>query len=171
MARRDYDKGALPFGFLPIPKDVLDMSEFQSLPSGAKALMLDLMAQYTGRNNGRLCPSYEVMQRTGWTSKGTVQRAKEALLQAPFAILTRQGHPPRTVDWIGFTWWKLDFEKSMDVDPRSFPYLNFQRVTPVDPNPGRELSKKRFLSPQNRGVRTPKVILSPLKTGAMESAK
>lgn len=56
MANRDYRKGALPFAFVPIPREVLNSAEYQSLPSKAKALMLDLAAQYTGKNNGRLCP-------------------------------------------------------------------------------------------------------------------
>jgi hypothetical protein len=170
MAKRDFRKGGIPYEFAPIPKDVLNMPEFQALPSSAKALMLDLMGQYTGKNNGRLCPAFEVMQRAGWVSKGTLQRAREALLEAPFAVLTRKGHPPRTVDWIGFTWWKLDYDKSMDghIDPRSFPYLNFIKMVMADPNTGRELAKKQILSPRNEGVRTRKVILRPPEIGAMK---
>lgn len=167
MGKRDYEKGGLPYGFQPIPKDLFTMSEFQKLPSSAKALMLDLIGQYTGKNNGRLTPAFDVMQRSGWVSKGTLQRAKEALLEAPFVVLTRQGHPPRTVDWLAFTWWKLDFEKTMDVDPRQFPYLNFLRMKAVDPNSGR--AEKQILFPQNRGVNTLKVILRPPEIGPMEA--
>lgn len=167
MAKRDYGKGALPYEFVAVPKRVLAMSEFQLLPSGAKALLFDLMAQYNGKNNGRLCPAFEVLQRSGWSSKGTAFRAKLALVDAPFVVLTRKGHPPRTCEWIGFTWWKLDYEKSMDIDPRAFPYLNFQRAS-VDPNEGRELAKKRKVWSQNRTVVVPEVIPRPPKTGPME---
>lgn len=170
MGRRDYRKGALPFEFVPIPREVLTMPEYQVLSSSAKVLMLDLAAQYTGKNNGRLCPAWEVMRRTGWVSKGTLQRARDALLQAPFVVLTRKGHPPRTVDWVAFTWWKLDYEKSMDatVDPRLFPYLNFVRLAQADPNTGRTPPAKQILSPQNRGVRTQKVILRAPEMGGQE---
>lgn len=171
MGKRDYRKGALPFEFQPIPKDVLRMKEFQDLPASSKALMLDLMGQYDGRNNGKLCPAFEVMRRTGWVSKGTVQRAKDALVDTPFAVLTRMGHPPRTVDWIGFTWWKLDYERSMEIDPAKFPYLNFIRMTMADPNTGRAQAKKQILSPGNEGVRTRKVILRSPEIGAMERAQ
>lgn len=169
MGRRDYAKGALPYTFVGIPKDVLAMTQFQALPSAAKALMLDLMAQYTGKNNGRLCPAFEVLQRSGWRSKGTAQRAKDALLEAPFVVLTRKGHPPRTVDWIGFTWWKLDFDRSMDIDPRNFPHLNFLALAATDPNSGREEAKKRIPSPQNETVNTRNVIPRSPKTRPMEA--
>lgn len=171
MGKRDHERGSLPFQFQPIPKDVLAMTVFHDLPSNAKALMLDLIAQYTGKNNGRLCPSYEAMRRCGWRSKGTVHRAKEALLAAPFVVLTRKGHPPRTTDWIGFTWWKLDFERSMDIDPRAFPYLNFTRLKLVDPNEGRDATQKRVSSPRNETVNTGKVIPSPPEMGPIEGAK
>lgn len=168
MGKRDYGKGSLPFQFVAVPREVLTMSEFQRLPSSAKALMLDLMGQYTGKNNGRLCPAFEVMRRYGWCSKGTLQRAKLALLEAPFAVQTRKGHPPRTVDWVGFTWWKLDYEGSMDLEPRSFPYLNFQRMKRADPNSGRDLARKRDVWSENRTDRTGKVVLRPPETGPME---
>jgi hypothetical protein len=171
MGKRDHEKGSLPYQFIPIPKDVLAMPEFHKLPSSAKELMLNLAGQYSGKNNGRLCPAFEVMRRSGWTSKGTLQRAKQALLEAPFAVLTRQGHPPRTVDWIAFTWWKLDFERSMEVDPRTFPYLNFAAMKAIDPNAGREEARKRALSPRNEGVSTGKVILRPPEMRPMEGTK
>ena len=156
MAKRDFRKGSLPFEFIPLPKAVLLMREFTELPSSAKALLLDLAAQYSGKNNGKLCPSWEVMKRSGWVSKGTLQRARDALLKAPFVVLTRKGHPPRTVDWIAFTWWKLDFDpRAMDawIDPRRFPYLNFVRL---------ELpAEKRIVSPRNGGLRTENLIPRP----------
>ncbi len=111
--------------------------------------MMDLAAQYTGKNNGRLCPSYLVMQASGWVSKATLQRARDALLTASFVMLTRKGHPPRTVDWVAFTWWKLDWERSMDghIDPSRFPYLNFVKLADADPNAEQRLAQKNAARP------------------------
>jgi len=149
MSKRDYRKGMLPFQFIPIPKDVLSSPEWLNLPHNARALATDLMSQYTGKNNGRLCPGFQVMKRYGWTSKQTLTRAKNALLECSFVVRTRLGHAPRTAEWIGFTWWKLDYDKSMDIiDPRDFPYLNFIRVERLDPNEGR-------VKPAVREVRKP----------------
>jgi hypothetical protein len=171
MSRRDYRKGALPYLFVGIPKEVLEMTEFRTMPSGAKALMLDLMSQYTGKNNGRLCPGWDVMQRHGWASKGTVLRAKTALLERSFAVLTRKGHAPRTSDWIGFTWWHLDFHPTMDIDPKVFPYLNFQRMAMADPNTGRDSAKKTHPVVPKQDRWTTKTALRGPKTGPLEVAR
>ena len=137
MSKRSHTKGAIPYEFVAVPKEVIRSPEWQALPHSARALVMDLMAQYTGRNNGRLCPAFTVMERCGWASKTTLLAAKRALLEAPFAILTRKGHPPRTAEWIAFTWWQLNYEASMDIDPKRFPYLNFVKLTRIDPNEGR----------------------------------
>jgi hypothetical protein len=146
MAARDHRKGALPFGFVPLPKNVLRSEEFAAMPTAAKALMLDLMAQYTGKNNGRLSPSYEAMRRCGWTSKGTLLRAKASLLECTFALQTRIGHPPRTAEWIGFTWWKLDYEPTMEISPRAWPYLNFVPMPALSVVPKQDRSGSKTLS-------------------------
>lgn len=172
MSRNEFRKGALPFDFVALPKAVLTGAEWCNLPSGAMKLAVDLAAQYTGKNNGRLTPAFEAMQRHGWVSKGTLIRAKTALLEAPFVVLTRKGHAPRTAEWIGFTWWQLDFERSMDVDPKRFPYLNFQTVQSarIDPNRGRENATGRHF-PRSR-IETdtpPKKALGGIKTRPMDS--
>lgn len=150
MAKRDYQKGALPFKFVAIPVPVLESPEYRALPDAARALLVDLLMQYTGKNNGRLCVSFIAMQQYGWNSKSKLERAKAALLQAPFVLTTRKGKPPSTSEWLGVTWFRLDYEKSMEVNPRAWPYLNFQTIAvgAIDPNEGRE---KRFPSPRIRG--------------------
>ncbi len=163
MAAKDYRKGGLPFGFVPIPKEVLKSTEFGTLTASAKALMLDLAAQYTGKNNGRLCPSFDVMQRCGWTSKHTLLRAKRALLECDFALQTRIGHPPRTAEWIGFTWWKLDWHESMEVSPRGWPYLNFVAALSVVPKQHHESPKQAVGSAKTAPMKAAAEALSVQK--------
>lgn len=132
MASKNYKKGQLPFAFVAMPKDILQSAEWHELAPSAMRLALDLMAQYSGKNNGRLCPSFEAMQRCGWRSETTLIKAKRALLECSFVVHARKGHRPHTSDWLAFTWWKLDWHESMDIGPRGFPYLNFVRLeTPV----------------------------------------
>lgn len=123
-----FKKGQLPYEFVALPKAILLSPEWQGLPPNTMRLALDLMGQYTGKNNGRLTPAFVVMQRQGWKSETTLIKAKRALLECSFVVHTRQGHAPHTTDWIAFTWWKLDWEKSMDIEPRGFPYLNFVKL-------------------------------------------
>ena len=146
MAKCDYKKGVYSFPFVAIPKEIIISAEWQNLPNAAKALAIDLMVQYTGKNNGRLCPAFGVMQRCGWKSKTTLVNAKRALLECSFVVLTRKGHPPHTAEWIGFTWWELDYLKSMDIDPKKFPYMNFVKIERIDPNPGRGKPQEKSIS-------------------------
>lgn len=172
MSGSNYRNVKLPFDFVGLPKVVLSSPEWCGLPTGARILAIDLVAQYTGKNNGRLTPAFEVMQRRGWVSKGTLIRAKKALLEASFVVLTRKGHAPRTAEWVGFTWWPLNFERSMDVDPKRFPYLNFQTVQSarIDPNRGREnATGPHFLRSRNETDTPPKQALGGAKTRPIDS--
>lgn len=137
MSKRDYRKGKLSFPFVALPIEIIRSDEWLNLPPNARVLAIDLMSQYTGRNNGRLCPGFPVMRKYGWKSKETLIKAKKALLDCSFVVQTRIGHAPRTAEWIGFTWWDLDYDKSMDIRPQGFPYLNFVIATKLDPNEGR----------------------------------
>jgi len=140
MSQARYRKGMLPFEFVPIPFAILRNPEYIALSDPAKALMLDLCEQYSGGNNGRLTPSFVVMSRRGWGGKHKLIKAKRELLTTSFCILTRKGRPPQTAEWVGFTWWRLDYHKTMEVNPKFWPYLNFQAVEQarIDPNIGRE---------------------------------
>ena len=137
MAKSDYRKGAIPYQFAALPMEVIRSPAWQELPPSAVKLAIDLMSQYTGKNNGRLCAAFEAMQKNGWKNKHTLIAAKRALLECPFVVRTRKGHAPRTAEWIAFTWWNLNYEKSMDINPKTFPYLSFFEVKRIDPNSGR----------------------------------
>lgn len=139
MGKRDYRKGAIGYRFIAVPKLLVASSEWQALPFRARALALDLMAQYSGKNNGRLCPAYEAMRRSGWKSKDQLGKAKRELLATRFCIQTRMGHPPRTPEWLGFTWWRLDWHESMDIRAAGWPQGDFFDMADarIDENKGR----------------------------------
>lgn len=140
MARRNYSKGAINYPFIALPRPVVSSQEWLCLSFRARGLAIDLMNQYTGKNNGRLCPSFEVMRRSGWTSKDQWMKAKRELYGCDFAVQTRVGHPPRTAEWMGFTWWKLDWHESMDIAASTWPLMNFVNIEQarIDPNVGRK---------------------------------
>lgn len=153
MARRK--RGSIDYAFIAIPKALITSSVWQELPHAVRALTFDLAGLYTGSNNGRLSVSWVAMSRCGWVSKDTLLRAKKGLLETEFAVLTRKGHPPRTDEWIGLTWWKLDYHSSMDVDPKVWPYCRFldnlgtfcsPKTVPMNPLRG---TKTVPMNPQN----------------------
>lgn len=77
--------------FITIPCCVLNHPNFLALTAKAKALLLDLLIQYRGNNNGDLQCTFSLMKNRGWNSKDCLQRAIKELLHYEFAIITRQG--------------------------------------------------------------------------------
>lgn len=82
--------------FAALPHTVLKSAKFASLSPVAVKLMLDLLSQYDGKNNGDLCAAYSVMQKRGWSSKSNLDRALKDLLAAKFVVVAEQGgrHKP-----------------------------------------------------------------------------
>lgn len=93
--------------FLRLPTEVLDSPKFLALSHKAKALLLDLGAQFRGRNNGDQCATWSLMQRRRWRSKGTLQSALRELLAAGMIEQTRQGGM-HVCSLYGFTWLPID---------------------------------------------------------------
>jgi hypothetical protein len=77
--------------FVQIYKDVLQSDEYARLSPRAVKLLLDILAQYNGSNNGDFTCAFGVMKRRGWKSPNTLRRACLELEDAGFLERTRQG--------------------------------------------------------------------------------
>ena len=108
--------------FVQFRRDVFLHSEVScKLSIRAKALILDLTMQYTGRNNGDLIITWKYMKSRNWRSRGTLDSAKQELLDKGMIELTRQGG-------LGFaslyavTWWPINECKGkLDVRETTTP--------------------------------------------------
>jgi hypothetical protein len=87
--------------FVAFPRTCSNDPRFYELQSSSKVLLLDVAAQYTGKNNGRLCPSFEVMRHRGWNSKHTLRSAIEGLLESSVCHPNADVATPRTAEWLG----------------------------------------------------------------------
>ena len=65
MARNRHKGNRIGGPFLALPRDVIDHPAFLRLSAYAKALLIDLGAQYKGDNNGDLCCAWKVMKPRG----------------------------------------------------------------------------------------------------------
>ena len=52
----------------------------------AKALLYDLMGQYTGDNNGNLTVAFSALKDKGWRSKTTLWRSEKELINLKFVL-------------------------------------------------------------------------------------
>lgn len=93
MARtRQRAKGRRDNGlFALIPHAVLNSPAYATLKPRAAKLLLDLMAQCYGTNNGDLSVAFKLMQPRGWTSRDQLSKARTELESAGFIVQTRQG--------------------------------------------------------------------------------
>ena len=87
MTRRR--KSAPPF--IMLQKRILESSEYARLSAKGVKLLIDVMAQYNGRNNGDLCITMTVMTKRGWRSSSTLHNAKDELIRWGWIEVTRQG--------------------------------------------------------------------------------
>jgi hypothetical protein len=116
--RRNRTTGRSESGsFLGLPHAVLESPNFTLLSAHAVKLLVDLGAAYRGNNNGDLCCTWKLMQRRGWKSRDTLDRARRELLHFGLIELTRQGgmHCPSLY---ALTWKPIDECKGkLDVAP------------------------------------------------------
>lgn len=121
-------------GFLRLPRQMLLSPEFAALSMGAKALLLDIAARFTGENNGHITAPYVAMQERGWRSSATVNRHLRELIEKGFLVVTRPGkshtmtrfflpwamHPPQQ----HHNTTNLISTRCSDIEPNSVQFLN-----------------------------------------------
>jgi hypothetical protein len=65
--------------------------QYAKLNPRAVKLLIDLLAQYRGTNNGNLTTAWSVMQSCGWRSKDMLRKAYDELERRGWILKTRQG--------------------------------------------------------------------------------
>jgi len=100
--------------FVGIVRSVFDSSAYPALSPHACKLLLELVGQYRGDNNGNLTLAWSVVSKRGWRSRTTLWRCKKELIEAGFIYVTRKGHMPSTCDLLALTWFPLDMSPKFD---------------------------------------------------------
>ena len=107
IVNRHKAKGRGNSPFLKIDSHVLRSKAWTNLTGWETKLLLDLMAQFNGRNNGNLCIPWTYQKLRGWHSRDTLNRALKGLLTAGWIVLTRRGWN-KTPNLYGVTYWGID---------------------------------------------------------------
>lgn len=97
-------EGQVYFG---IPLTVMDSVAFMGASHTARSLLLEVLRQHNGRNNGHLHITMSWLRKRGWSSSDTVTRAKDELLERRLIVQTRQGGRTKpslfAVSWLHIT--------------------------------------------------------------------
>lgn len=77
--------------YVGLPLHWLDHDNYIGLSNSAKALLIDLLYQYKGHNNGDLCTALGIMVKRGWKSEATLVKARYELESKGWIVITKQG--------------------------------------------------------------------------------
>lgn len=109
MARnRAKSKGRAAKGtFTMLPHNLTQSPQFANLSAYAVKLLVDMLNQYHGKQNGDLSPSFTIMKKHGWKSKDTLAKALNELERKGFLVKTRQGGR-HVASLYAVTFWGID---------------------------------------------------------------
>lgn len=93
--------------YMGIPHYIVRSAEFGSLEPWPLKLLIELAANFNGKNNGDLSAAFSVLEDRGWNSPGTLNRAIKKLLRDGWLVTTRHGGRNRCA-LFALTWWPVD---------------------------------------------------------------
>ncbi len=106
-------------------------------------LLMHLGLQYNGNNNGMLSPTYSLMKEYGWSSTGTLYKARQGLEHKGFIVTTKIGKKIKgDCTLVAFTWNGID-------ESNKWPYRNGVKASPIPLN--------YFLKPNNEWTIQPAI--------------
>ncbi len=118
--------------FVGIVRSVFESPAFVALSPHACKLLLELVGQYKGDNNGNLTVAWSIVKKRGWRSRTTLWRCKAELINAGFVYVTRIGHMPSTCELLALTWFPLDVSPKFDAGAlHGFEARAYMRQTPL----------------------------------------
>jgi len=133
--------------FVALPHAVLTSVAYRGLSHTARSLLIDIAMQLSprGENNGQLLCSRNHFAAMGWNSAGTLQRAKDELIDAGFLFETVKGQRPNRASWYAVTWMSLVSHPRYDVGAME----TFHRSAYMDapPNIARLMGTSKKITP------------------------
>lgn len=126
MSKSKRNRKSPPFSRLP--HVVQECPDYIRLSGNAVKLLLELVRQFNGFNNGNLCPSITLMKPRGFKSRTTLRRAIVELIEAEMIVLTRQGGKNKA-SLYALTWLEIDEcpGKQLELGPTGEPWRKFYR--------------------------------------------
>lgn len=138
------DKGRRESGtFSLIPHAVQDSANWRKCSGTAIKLVLELVRQFNGKNNGDLCVALKTLRPRGWTRDETIGHAQRELRHYGLAMLTRQGGL-NAPNLFALTWHPIDHcGGKLDVPPTRKPPGDWQQDRPPFKRPPKKKTPPR----------------------------
>jgi hypothetical protein len=124
--------------FVQFPHDLLNDDSFRTLTPRATKFLVDIAAQYNGRNNGDLSATLKMMRHRGWNSSDQLFKAKREAEQRGLIRVARQGGLNRC-NLYALTWFSInECDGKLDIQPTSVAPNDWKRW--LDPSGGSKRS-------------------------------
>ncbi|PKG49284.1 MULTISPECIES: MarR family transcriptional regulator [Halomonadaceae] len=111
MGKKKRDAETVQGGFFALPSLLMEHREFRELtPSALKVLMV-LISQYKGSNNGDLAATHSMMKDWGGMAEGTLGKSLRELQERDLIIKSRQNRKGREgarCALYALTWRRID---------------------------------------------------------------
>ena len=125
--------------FAALPHAVMDSTAFMGASYSARSLLLELVRQHTGGNNGHFQLATGWLRRRGWKSSDMVQRAKVEVITRQLAIKTHLGGLNSGPDLWAVTWLPIsDYAGLTEVSAKTYHPGAWHFLNPPVPVPKRD---------------------------------
>lgn len=116
-----------------MPHCLLESKVYVGLSAYAVKLLTDLLAQFKGFNNGDLCLAWSIMEKRGWKSRDTLDRARKELLDVELILVSRRGDRKRP-NLYALTFFAIDeCGGKLDIKPTEKPTSRWRLHEPFPP--------------------------------------
>ena len=128
--------------FIQIPHDVLEHPDFYEANARCHSLIIYLLRQYNGRNNGDLNVAFSQLKKLGYRSSDTIRASVEECIQRGLIIRTRDAkfqNPNAVCALYAVTWLGIDYcDRKLDVAHSIRPRRSFSidRIRLTKPDRG-----------------------------------
>lgn len=116
--------------YTAVPHSLLDSTSFVGASHMARSLILELMRQHDGKNNGHLHLSCRWLKTRGWSSNDSIQKAKLELLTRGLIIKTREGGLNNGADKYALTWMAITNFVGLDIQAKDYQPGAYQLLGP-----------------------------------------
>ncbi len=122
-----------PGGFSALPHCLLESQVYIGLSAYTIKLLNDLLAQFKGSNNGDLCLAWSIMEKRGWKSRATLNKARKELLGVELIQVSRYGDRRRP-HLYALTFFAIDdCGGKLDINATNKPTSLWRKHEPAHP--------------------------------------
>jgi hypothetical protein len=107
-------------GYGAIPWSAIDSVSFKGASDKAKSLLIALMRQHNGSNNGRLHLAKKWLYKQGWTCDESNRKACHELIERGLITQSRFGGLNMGPNWFALTWYPITNYVGLDITAAAY---------------------------------------------------